>query len=278
MRVLSRTWQMLLKGLSEMQDAASPIMVAEMILVRIAYAADLPTPDEALRALGDGGASNGGSTTSSTNNAGAASTTSLSSPASHGASGERMDAGRYASRGGGAPATAALRAPINQPMAVTAQSHPSPQAAATPGIVLNRFEDLVALAAEKRDIAMKTALERDVRLVRFEDGKLAIAPQPSASRTLIADLQKKISLWTGKQWVVLGAQDEGAPTLREKRDEQKARFTEGVRADPLVRSVLERFPGAQIVDVQSPDWGAAQAATGGDMPDPAPDDGEPSDD
>jgi DNA polymerase-3 subunit gamma/tau len=276
MRVLSRTWQMLLKGLSEMQDAASPIMVAEMILVRIAYAADLPTPDEALRALGDGGASNGGNAASSTGSSSAAPVAPSSSLASHGASGERVDAGRYAPRGSGALATAAMRAPI----AATAQS--SPQTATTPAIVLNRFEDLVALAAEKRDIAMKTALERDVRLVRFEDGKLAIAPQPSASRTLIADLQKKISLWTGKQWSVLGAQDEGAPTLREKRDEQKARFTEGVRADPLVRSVLERFPGAQIVDVQSPDWGAAQAATNGDMPDLdsdlAPDDGEPSDD
>ncbi len=54
MRVLSRTWQMLLKGMSEVQHAGRPIAAAEMLLVRIAYAADLPTPDEAIRALGNG--------------------------------------------------------------------------------------------------------------------------------------------------------------------------------------------------------------------------------
>ena len=52
MRVLSRTWQMLLKGIGEVQAAGRPLAAAEMVLVRIAYAADLPTPDEVVRSLG----------------------------------------------------------------------------------------------------------------------------------------------------------------------------------------------------------------------------------
>ena len=60
MRVLSRTWQMLLKGLAEVQDAGQPLAAAEMVLVRIAYAADLPTPDEVIRALGEEGAAHAG--------------------------------------------------------------------------------------------------------------------------------------------------------------------------------------------------------------------------
>ena len=55
MRVLSRTWQMLLKGIAEVQEAGRPIAAAEMVLVRIAYVADLPTPDEVIRSLDDGG-------------------------------------------------------------------------------------------------------------------------------------------------------------------------------------------------------------------------------
>ena len=51
MRVLSRTWQMLFKGLAEVKDAPRPIAAAEMVLVRIAYAADLPSPDEVIRSL-----------------------------------------------------------------------------------------------------------------------------------------------------------------------------------------------------------------------------------
>src|SRR5579862_5257514 len=53
MRVLSRAWQMLLKGIGEVQAAGRPVAAAEMVLVRIAYAADLPTPDELIRSLGD---------------------------------------------------------------------------------------------------------------------------------------------------------------------------------------------------------------------------------
>ena len=56
MRVLSRTWQMLLKGIGEVQASGRPVAAAEMVLVRIAYAADLPTPDEVIRSLGEGGA------------------------------------------------------------------------------------------------------------------------------------------------------------------------------------------------------------------------------
>ena len=56
MRVLSRAWQMLFKGLAEMQDAGKPLAAAEMVLVRIAYAADLPTPDEVIRDIQSNGA------------------------------------------------------------------------------------------------------------------------------------------------------------------------------------------------------------------------------
>ena len=53
MRVLSRTWQMLLKALADVKEAPRPLAAAEMALVRIAYAADLPTPDEVMRSLGE---------------------------------------------------------------------------------------------------------------------------------------------------------------------------------------------------------------------------------
>src|SRR5208282_4198217 len=63
MRVRARTWQMLLKGIGEVEAAGRPVDAAEMVLVRIAYAADLPTPDEAIRALGDTRGGNGASPT-----------------------------------------------------------------------------------------------------------------------------------------------------------------------------------------------------------------------
>jgi DNA polymerase-3 subunit gamma/tau len=136
--------------------------------------------------------------------------------------------------------------------------------------ILARFEDLIALAAEKRDLNIKTALERDVRLVRFEDGTLEIALEPSAAKTLVGDLSKRLNDWTGRRWMVAVSAEAGAPSLRTQAEARKAELKDTVRADPLVQAVLSRFPGAEIVDVRPP---AGAAATEGDDT-PLPGDGD----
>ena len=236
-RVLSRTWQMLLKGVTEVEEAGRPLAAAEMVLVRIAYVADLPTPDEAIRAIDSGGGAspqpqgNGGASAGS----GAASV----APAPASAHAPRYDAPR------GAPRAAAVARPVGDPVVRAA-----PQPQGTPSLVIRNFAELVALAADKRDIQMKLALERDMRLVRLEDGQLEIALEPTASKLLVNDLSRKLQQWTGRPWVVVISREEGAPTLKSVADAQKAELEIGVRADPLVKAVLERFPGAEIVGVR----------------------------
>src|SRR5580698_6116338 len=140
MRILARTWQMLLKGIAEVEAAGRPIAAAEMVLVRIAYAADLPTPDEVVRSLNDGARGNGSGTAQSS-----------SPPRSD------MPARSELPRGGGSRGPLASAMPMNEPVARSTEA-PAPTRA------IKTFEELVALAAEKRDVAMKSALERDVRL------------------------------------------------------------------------------------------------------------------
>jgi DNA polymerase-3 subunit gamma/tau len=89
-----------------------------------------------------------------------------------------------------------------------------------------------------------------VRLVRFEDGQIELSVLPSASKTLVGDLSRKLAAWTGRRWMVAVSSEEGAPTMRQQAETQKAELMAGVRADPLVQSVLQRFPGAEIVDVR----------------------------
>ena len=215
MKVLSRVWQMLLKGIAETKDAPKPVAAAEMALVRIAYAADLPPLDEVLKGLSHSG----------------------------GASGQ--GGGRPAPSGGGARAQAAG-------LAIASRSEPvaQPRVETVPGVALARFEDLVALAAEKRDIAMKVALERDVRLVRFEDGRLEFNTARGASPHLAQDLSKRLLEWTGRRWMVALSSEEGAPTIKDVSDAQRQETLTGVSADPLVRAVLDKFPGAAIVAVR----------------------------
>jgi DNA polymerase-3 subunit gamma/tau len=231
MRVLSRTWQMLLKGVGEVQASGRPVAAAEMVLVRIAYAADLPTPDELVRSLSDSGAA----TAKASSNGGAA-----SAQASAQSFAPRYDAPRGSSRTSAAVSPRAAEDPVAE------LKQPE---AAEPTVTIGSFEDLIALATEKRDITMKMALERDVRLVRCEDGQLEIAVEASAPKTLVHDLQRKLTAWTGKRWIVVVSKEQGAPTMRAQMDARQAEIELGVQDDPLVQAVLNRFPGAKVVGV-----------------------------
>jgi DNA polymerase-3 subunit gamma/tau len=255
MRVLSRTWQMLFKGLQEVQSAPKPLAAAEMVLVRIAYAADLPTPDEAVRNLQNGAAP-------SAPGAGGGGTAAGRPPLA-----PRLDASRGAPRAALAPAQL-MTAQV--PDIATMRADP----AAAPTLAVASFPALIALAAEKRDLAIKTALERDVRLVRYEDGKLEIALEPGARHTIVQDLQRKLSEWTGRRWMVAVSAEAGAPTVQQQSAAQQSALEADVRADPLVQKVLARFPGAEIVGVRrrgdAPS--AADMPPPGDEPLPDPDD------
>jgi DNA polymerase-3 subunit gamma/tau len=228
MRVLSRTWQMLLKGVGEVQASGRPVAAAEMVLVRIAYAADLPTPDEVVRSLGD----ETGAPARPQGNGGAVSATAQNSA-------PRYDAPR------GSPRSSAAVSPRLADDPVAEINAP----AAAPTLSINSFEQLIALVQEKRDITMKMALERDVRLVRCEDGQLDIALEATAPKTLVHDLQRKLTAWTGKRWMVVVSKEQGGATMRAQADERQAELERGVQADPLVQAVLNRFPGAKVVGV-----------------------------
>ena len=116
---------------------------------------------------------------------------------------------------------------------------------------IGTFEEIVALAAEKRDLQMKSSLERDVRLVRCEEGRLELALESVAAKTLVNELSRKLKLWTGRNWMVVVSSDTGAPTLKSQADAKQAQLETGVRADPLVKAVLDRWPGSEITAVRS---------------------------
>jgi len=122
-------------------------------------------------------------------------------------------------------------------------------------------------------LPLKTLLERDVRLVHFEDGKLEIALEPSASKALIGDLARKLTALTGRRWMVVVSAEAGQPTLKAQAEAQRTEFIAGVQNDPVVQTVLARFPGAQIVAVREPDRGMAPPAAVA----PAEDDDGPPD-
>jgi DNA polymerase-3 subunit gamma/tau len=232
MRVLSRMWQMLLKGITEAQAATRPAAAAEMVLVRIAYVADMPTPDEAIRMLEQ----NGGTSpviAGSAAPARAAPALPVSSMPSS------------VARAASAPRAGAEASARPQMLAPMADGQAAPAA-----LRIASFPELVALAGEKRDLLTKAALEADVRLVRIEDGRLELALERSAARTLINDLSRKLEQWTGRRWTVIVSNEGGQPTLRSQNEIEKNQRERAAESDPRVKEVLARFPGAKVVEVR----------------------------
>jgi DNA polymerase-3 subunit gamma/tau len=231
MRVLSRMWQMLLKGITEVQSATRPAAAAEMVLVRIAYVADMPTPDEAIRMLEQNG---GGSPVISGRAA-----PSREAPASTMSSMPSSPMRAPTAPRTGAEASA-------RPQMVTSSAEPQ----STPVLRITSFPQLVALAGEKRDLMTKTALEADMRLVRIEDGRLEVALERNAARTLVSDLSRKLEQWTGRRWTVIVSNEAGQPTLRSQNEHSRNEHARAAEADPRVQEVLARFPGAKVVEVR----------------------------
>ena len=122
--------------------------------------------------------------------------------------------------------------------------------AAIPAVRLENITALVALAGEKRDLIIKAALEADMRLVRMEDGRLEVALERSAARTLVNDLSRKLEQWTGRRWTVIVSNEAGQPTLRSQALLQQNERERAAEADPRVKDVLARFPGAKVVEVR----------------------------
>jgi DNA polymerase-3 subunit gamma/tau len=248
-RVLSRTWQMLLKGISEVQQASRPVAAAEMVLIRIAHAATLPTLDEALKMLengapagaprptnGGGGVPAGGSTGGAQGLGSAVAQARMAAQPSGGGQTMRL--------------VAAQPAPETRPSFETANPEPEP----APGVGVRTLADIAALADAHRDMAFKVLLKRHVRPVRLADGHIEVGLTADAPKTLLNDLSTRLQSWTGRRWVVsLSRGEEGGATLAETENARRESALVDARSDPAVAAILSRFPGAKIIDVRIPD-------------------------
>ncbi len=210
---LARLWQMLLKGLDEVRRAPDPAAAVDMVLIRLAYAADLPGPEEALNVLrGEAPASSDARPTS-----------------------------RASATGGGGGGSAAARA-------VLPQAAPMPAASGLPSPAT--FEQVVALAGEKRDIGLKLDLEKYVRLVSFRPGAIEFEAIAGAPSNLTQRLVTRLKEWTGQPWLVAYKSGGGADTLLERQKRAREASHAEALAEPFIQELFKAFPGAEIVDVR----------------------------
>lgn len=255
---LTRAWQLLLKGLGEVSSAPSPLAAAEMVLVRLAYAADLPTPGDAVKAMQDG------SGTASSENTSGNAPQGGSAPSGGGNGGSTSQQSSSA-----APAMQNASPETHADPVPTAQAHVQAQAQPSARVFAN-LDEVALRAGELREGRLQWFIETQLRVVQFERGHLEINAGQGADRQLIQRLKSFLEEETGISWTLALSSKDGSTTVAEN----KAADAEAARAEaathPLVKAVLETFPGAHVENVRTVARPKLDAV-------PAPDD-DPSED
>jgi DNA polymerase-3 subunit gamma/tau len=248
--VLTRCWQMLLKGLGEVQAAPSPLQAAEMALIRLTHAAEMPPPGELARRLLEAGAAGNAALA-----APPPAPASVSGPAPRAPASIQGPTQGPAGPAAGRAAVAIEESP--RPAPSMSQAEPAVQSLAPLS-----FGDIVALADAQGDLILRTNLVRHVHLVHFEPGRIEFRPGPQAPTNLANRLGARLTEWTGRRWVVSVSGEAGAPSLEQQAQAAIDAEREAAERHPLVQAALAAFPGSVVEAVRELLPPAAPAATG----------------
>ena len=118
-------------------------------------------------------------------------------------------------------------------------------------IEITSFNDLVDLANKEKEIELKYDLERNVKLVSFNKGKINICFNESLNKNFIKNLTEKLLKWTGERWIITLSKNTEAKSIYEKNQEIKNNLIEVFRDSKIAKEIEAAFPDAELIDVQN---------------------------
>jgi len=222
---LGRAWQLLLKGHGELGQAPNPAAACEMLIIRLAHTAHMPTPGELMQKL----PKTSPSSPPSASSAPAASAPVTSAPVTS------------------APVTSA---PVTSaPVASSAETAPIETGVGMP----SSLAEIVALAETNGEMLLAARIRNHVKLVSLKPGNLQIGLVGAAPDQLAGDIARYLSQWTGHRWLVSLSESGGAQTLAEEQRDADEKLRDTIASEPLVAQILDIFPGASIDEIKNPE-------------------------
>ena len=247
MPALTRAWQLALKGIAEVQSAPNALQAAQMVLVRLAHAADLPSPAALVRQLtGDGAAPAAPPAAPSAPSGGAPMPSAPADGSRGGSQGGSSGSPSGGSAGGNTSAAlaaqpAAERAPASEPAPLAPPEAVLPQP--------KSFKEVVDLFRDRKEMILYSHLQNSVHLVRFEPGRIEIRLESDAPRDLVNRISAFLNEWTGTRWVVSVSSEAGEATIGEQVRAEDQRLRDEAESDDLVKAVKAAFPGSTVSKV-----------------------------
>ena len=257
--ILARAWQMLVRGIEEASRAPDAFAAAEMVLIRLAYTADLPTPDDLIRRIGGAAGQREAVAPVSQTSTAPAPRPLMNTRATLPAAAAPPPVAKKSPADGPAPWEDAPP-PFEQMQELDAEppegeieyADETIPARATPQRADPRtFEDVVRLAGLNREAKLKIHLEEHVSLVKFEPaGSIELHLLAGAPKELANELREKLNRWTGRRWMIAVGKSAGAAPLGQAERARVAAEIEELRRHPAVAELLREFPDAKITGVR----------------------------
>ena len=221
MRALTRMWQMLVKSLGEIAIAPSPIMAAEMIIIRLTHAADLPPTDELIKII----------ESKLPPNRNEKSFENQQKPLDTSSANNELTKAKHNNSSNLKIATA-----VDEEVGI---------------FNYMKFDHVLELIKQKRDVKLLIDIESGLRLVSYRPGYIEFTPTDLAPANLAQRLSNRLKEWTGIRWAVSVVQDGEAQTIIEKKERNAKELETEAYSHPFVKEALVQFPAARIVNVIS---------------------------
>ena len=223
MRVLTRTWQLLLKALDEISSAPNSMMAAEMAIIRITHVSDLPSPGELVKKL----------TNSQPDN------TVVKKESSEGITTNTTSSNYIQSQ---SKETNSTSIDGNTALALDAE---------TLALQYPTFESVLEIIRKFRDMKLLIDVENSIRLSSYMPGRIEFTPTKDAPKDLAQRLGQLLQSWTGFRWAVTVVSHCSAKTIQEHRNAEEAQLELDAKLHPFVKTVFEKFPKASITEIKS---------------------------
>ena len=250
---LGRAWQITLKGHGEVSSSPNPHAAADMVLIRLAHVAPMPTPADLVKKLEQippnaisGGMSGGMTRPVSTGRPGSSST-----PSAEAASDPDPEP---------EPAPASIVAPEPEPQPEPEPVSPEPMASPSihqsqapqsqaPLSMPNDLNELVTLFENQGELILANQIRLNLKIARFDEGVIEYDQSSQITENTITEINRLLHQWTAVKWVITPTEATGGRTLDQRDQDQKQAEIAAISTHPLVAATLERFPGATVTSI-----------------------------
>ena len=223
MRILTRTWQLLLKALEEISSAPNPMMAAEMAVIRITHVSDLPSPEELVKKLTSTHSESEGVKTGNPGKSISNTTSSNFKPTQQ-------------------TETRPIKNEGNTALALDTE---------TLDLQYPTFESVLEIIRKFRDMKLLIDVENSVRLSSYVPGRIEFTPTENAPKDLAQRLGQLLQNWTGFRWAITVVGNCSGETIQEQRNAKDATLKREAKLHPFVKTVFDNFPKASIVEIKS---------------------------